>query len=1099
MCAMKKWFPYFVTQIIFTLFSYQNILSQEYKFVHITTDDGLSQGTVNCFYQDSKGFMWIGTQDGLNRYDAHSFKVYKKNINDSLSISGDNITCISGDLTGNLWLGTINEGVNLYNQETEKFKRFQNMPGNSSSISSNAIKALLADKHSNILIATLGGGLNILNTKTNSVKIYKHSDNDYTSISDNNVYCIIDNGDGKFWIGSDCGTLDLFDIEKGTFKKFPFNSNFRKIIGQITLAMLKDHSNKIWIGTTSNGLYCIDPNTSEVTQYEYTSDGAGLNNGIVTCLHEKENKIMIGTDGGGVNVLDPVTGIFQYILNEPTNPYSINNNAIYSIFGDKAGSLWIGTFQGGINIYNPYKYKFGYFTNRIGVSNSLSNKSVLAIYEDRENNVWIGTDGGGLNLFNPANNSFVSYENNPADPSSISGNVVKSIFEDNSGNFWVGTYANGLNLFDRKSQKFIKYAYDKDDANSLGANSVWAFCQDNKQNLWLGTLGGGINKYNPESNDFIRFKNDINDPKSISSDIVMSMYLDNKENLWVGTTVGGLNLFDISSKTFTRFIDDPKNKNSIPSSEIRTIMQDSKGALWVGTGNGLSVFNFSNMTFSYPGINDSLPSKIINGILEDKNGNLWISSNKGLSRCNLEKHTIHNFDVEDGLQGNVYNYTSCFYSKSSGKMYFGGINGFNVFNPDDIIDNPEKPEVYFTSLWISGKLINPGDTINGRIILDKQLIETDKIELTHKENIFEIEFTALNYVSPGKNQYEYMMEGIDETWVKTNSKKRIASYMNLSPGNYTLKVRGSNNDGTWCEKEAVLEIKVLAPWWKTAFFRVLVILLIIGGLYYAYKIRMKTIEKQRISLETAVESRTQDLKHMIRLIKEKSERLFSTGDLLNSKAVELTSGADHQTKAAAQIENELNQVTGHSRKNTDNAQKANHITFSTLSQLDEIKNAAEKNIKEINAIRNKITVLEDIFQQTNLLSLNAAIEAARAGEHGKGFAVVANEVKILAERSKIASQEIVESANNGVEVSKSTGKIILEFIPEIHKTVELIQKISQASIEQRDSIENINDNLKGFLEIISHHTQVAKEISLVSSELDILAKSLKEQVTSMDV
>ncbi len=1088
-------FKFVLLAILFT----QNLASQEFKFNHITTDDGLSQATVNCFYQDSKGFMWMGTNDGLNRYDAHSFKVYKNKKNDSLSISGDLITSIAGDKYGNLWVGTRNEGINFYNKDTEKFTRYLNNPGKPSSISSNAIKVVVVYYEKYVLAGTLGGGLNVLDLKTKEFKSYKHHDNDKSTIANNNVYSIVEMGNGKFWIGTDCGIVDLFDIEKGTFQKFTYKIDYRNLSGQINFAMIKDHSNNIWVGTTENGLFCLNTSTFLVKEYPITNDGTGLNNHIITCLYEKDNKIFIGTDGGGINILDPVTGKFNYLMNNPTDPYSLSNNAIYSIFGDKQGSLWISTYQGGINLYNPYKFKFEFFTSRIGASNSLSNKSVLAVYEDKERNLWIGTDGGGLNLFNPIDKSFKSYKNNPADPSSISGNVVKVIFEDHSGNLWIGTYANGLNLFDRKSQKFKRFISIKDDPNSLGANSVWAICEDKKQNLWFGTLGGGIDKFNAGSNSFSHFKNNENDLKSISSDIVMSMYQDNKGNLWAGTTVGGLNLFNTTTGTFTRFISDPLNSRSIPNNEIRSFLHDSKGNLWIGTGNGLAIFNYDDNSFTYPAINDSLPNKIINGILEDTNGNLWIASNRGLTRYNIQNNTLRNFDVEDGLQGKDYNYTASFKSPGSGKMYFGGTNGFNVFNPDDIKDNPAKPEIVFTNLRIFGKIVNPGDTINDMVILTKQLSETDKIVLTYKENIFEIEFSALSYISPEKNQYQYMMEGIDKTWVKTTSQKRIASYMNLSSGNYVLKVKGSNHDGIWSDKEAVLKIEILPPYWETWWFRTLVAIFVIGGLFIAYKMRMKEIKAQKLKLENTVESRTRDLKQMIRLIKNQSENLFSTGNLLNTKSIELSNGAVNQKEAANQIESDLDQVTAHTRKNSESAEEANLITKNTLSQLDAIKDATHRSMKEINAISSKIGVLEDIFKQTNLLSLNASIEAARAGEHGKGFAIVANEVRILAERSKQASQEIVESANNGTEVSKSSGKIILEFIPEILKVVELIKEISGASLEQRDSIESINNSLKGFIEIINQHTNVAQEISEVSSEIEKLAKSLKDQVKSMDV
>ena len=1087
----------------FLLFSLTAV-SQDFKFDHITTDNGLSQGTVNCVYQDSKGFIWIGTDDGLNLYDAYSFKIYKNNPDDSLSISGNVITDIEEDKAGNLWIGTRSNGLNFFNRNTDKFTRFVSNPSNPAALSANNVKQLYLDKQGNVIVGTLGGGLDVINSKTFAIKTYRHNNSDRFSISDDFVYSFQEAQDGKVWVGTESGTLDLFDIDKGTFQKFKFKDDFKIVRGNNGTSLLKDHASNIWIGTNDNGLFCFNPISLQTKEYVKNKESKGLNNAIITSLFEKDNEIYISTDGGGINILNPATETFRYMMNEPSNPFSLSNNAIYNMYSDKAGTLWVGTFQGGVNYYNPYKYKFRHYTCRIGCAKSLSNKSVLAIYQDKENNLWIGTDGGGLNLFKSDERGFESFQNNPQDASSISGNVVKSIFEDHFGNLWLGTYANGLNLMDRKTKKFKRFLNRKDDPNSLAHNNVWVIYEDRSYNLWIGTMGAGLDRYVPEKQTFIHYPSVSNtslnsDGKSLSTTAIKTIFEDNKGNLWIGTEGGGLNLFNKNSNTFTWFQSNNKIKTAVANNDIRALFQDSKGAFWVGTANGLSVLNYSDMTFSYPEINNLLPNKVINGILEDAAGNLWISTNKGISRYNIDKKTIRNFDVKDGLQGNDFNYTSAFESASTGEMYFGGINGFNVFRPEEIVDNTVKPEVLLTHLRIKGKNVDVGDTINGRVILENPLMETPRIVLSHYENVFEIEFAALSYVSPKKNQYEYMLEGVDKTWTKTTADKRVAAYMNLAPGKYTFRVRGSNNDGQWSEKEATLTVKILAPWWQTWWFRIFVTLVIIAALYFGYKLRMKNVAKQHQALERAVELRTNELKQIIRMIKENSEKLFFTGETLNFKATELTNGADDQIKAAGQIEETLNEITGISRKNTEHAESANRITNNTLTEIDEIKLAAEKNVKESLAICDKIMVLEDIFKQTNILSLNASIEAARAGEDGRGFAVVAGEVRKLAERSKTASQEIVESAQNGSKVSENSGKIILGFIPDILKTVELTQKISQASISQRDAIENINDKLKDFMGIINQHTSVAKEISEVSSEIDKLAKNLRDQVSNIDV
>jgi len=1046
------------------------LLSQEYKFDHLTTDHGLSQGTVNCIYQDKKGFIWIGTNDGLNRYDAYSFKVFKNNPNDSLSISGNIIISIAEDSSSNLWIATRNDGLNYYDRQNGKFTRYQHNRQGKSSISTNNLKKVLVDKKGNVLIGTLDGGLNVFKPSKNEFTCFAHKEGDNSSLGDNYVNSILEEGDGKFWIGSECGAIDLFDINKGTFKKYTFKEDYKKLGWDIGVSLLKDGSGNLWIGTSGNGLFKLNPSSNQITAFNTTDKEKGLSGNIISSLTDYNGKILVGTDGGGINIYDEQRNAFHALTFDPGNPASLSNNAIYCMYCDKAGTLWVGTFQGGINIYNPSQYKFRHFTQQINSSTGLSNKSVLAIFQDKEKRIWIGTDGGGLNLFNSSQNTFDYYKTNSQNEGSISGNVVKSIFEDREGNLWIGTYANGLNLMDRKNNRFKHYFNKKDDPSSLGHNNVWVVYEDSRNELWIGLIGGGLDKMDRKTGTFTHFRYSEANQQSLSNNNVKTILEDNQGNLWIGTEVGGLNLFNRSSNTFTRYENNPKDPASIPSNDVRALLQDSKGTFWVGTSNGIAIFDSKAKKFSLPALNDSLPNKIINGILEDKAGNLWISTNKGITRYNLMNKNIRNFDIGDGLQGNDFNYTSLFKSPYSDEMFFGGTNGFNVFRPDEIKDNPSLPEIVFTNLFISGKEAGVGDTINNRVILKSDLSETDKLVLSYHENMFEIEFAALGYISPMKNQYEYKMDGMDKEWIKTTANKRIATFMNLSPGNYTLRVRASNSDGKWSDKEAILKIKIRAPWWKTWVFRIFVFLGLIAALAWAYRIRMKTIEHQRNKLEQAVENRTHELKQMIAIIKEKSEKLFRTGNVLNQKAVLLSDGADYQTTAASQIEMALSEVTEHSRKNSNNAEMANSITNKTLSQLDDVRGAAKKNMDEINTICDKITVLEDIFRQTNLLSLNASIEAARAGDHGKGFAVVANEVRKLADRSKIASQEIVESAQNGASVSDVSNNTILGFIPEVQKTVTLIREISLASIEQRDAIEQINTKLKDFLNVIDQHT-----------------------------
>ena len=1071
------------------------IFSQEYRFDQITTEQGLSQATVNCLFKDSKGFIWIGTNDGLNCYDAYSFRIFKNNPDDPCSLSGNTITSIAEDENSNLWISTRNSGLNYYERGKNKFTRFVNKKGDNTSLPSDNLKKVLVARNGNLLIGTLGAGLIVYIPEKREFITYGHTEESLSGLSNNYVYSIVEEGNGKFWIGTNAGTVDLFDMNTGLFRKYVYKDDFRNAVSDIGVSLLRDSIGILWIGTNKNGIYKLNIGNGQIDPIE----SKGLQDNIYTSFAIYGDQIFAGTDGGGIFIIDRQGTIIRNLFHDPGSRYSLSNNAIYSLLTDDEGSLWAGNYQGGINLYNPSKYKFRFYTQQIGKPNTLSNKSVLAIFQDRKGNIWIGTDGGGLNLFHPEKSSFDHFLSSQAGNGSISGNVVKSIFEDHLGNLWIGTYSNGLNLMDAKSRRFSHYTTRKGDPNSLSMNNVWAICEDSKNNLWIGLMGGGLELMDRNKGSFRHYTHSNDDSKSISSDNIKVIFEDNYKSLWIGTEGGGLNLFDPVTGTFTQFVNILKDKTSIPGNDVRALFQDHDSVLWVGTANGIASFDYKTKKFSVPEFNTLLPSMIINGILQDKCNNLWISTNKGLTCYSPKTGKIRNYGISDGLQGNDFNYTSQFKSSFTGEMFFGGINGFNVFNPDELIDNKYSPTVIFTKLFVSGKEVCPGDTVNNRVILAAMLPETRKLRLTRREKLFEIEFAALAYTAPEKIQYEYKLEGVDKDWIRTSASKRLATYMNLDPGKYTLRVRASNSDGFWADNEANIEIVMIAPWWKTWLFRIVVLLILIGGLLAAYRIRMRSVESQKRTLEEAVENRTRDLKQVIALIREKCERLFQTGSILNEKAAFLYEGVKNQSYVARQIETTLQEVTQHSRKNSANAEHADDISKKTLEQCDGIKQAAEKNIVEINTICDRIRVLDDIFRQTNLLSLNASIEAARAGEQGRGFAVVAGEVRKLAERSKSASYEITTSAMNGSEVSQSTSKIILGFTRDVHNTIDIIREISHASIEQRDFIEQINLKLSDLLNNINRHNQVASDISEVAGEIDSLAKSLNTQVAGINI
>ncbi|MGH7450322.1 MAG: two-component regulator propeller domain-containing protein [bacterium] len=494
---------------------------------------------------------------------------------------------------------------------------------------------------------------------------------------------------------------------------------------------------------------------------------------------------------------------------------------------------------------------------RISIEQGLSQSSIQCILQDRKGFMWFGT-ADGLNKYDGYR--FTVYKNNPDNPNSLSDNWVSSIYEDPDevGRvLWIGTGNQGLNKLvlskaegsDREKEKFTPYKNNSDNPNSLSDNVVTSIYEDRSGVLWIGTWGGGLNKFDREKEKFTHYKNNPNNPKSLSGNHVFSIYEDRSGVLWIGTWGGGLNKLDLSKaegsdrekEKFTHYKNDPNNPNSLSDNWVNSIYEDRSEMLWIGTaGGGLNRFDRKKGRITHYRERDGLPNDCIYGILEDDHGNLWLSTNNGLSKFNPQTKEFKNYDVRDGLQSNEYNGHAYYKSAVSGEMFFGGINGFNAFHPDSVKDNPYIPPVVITAFARYNT-----DDVAGKPIAEKGISETQEIELSYKDNIFTFEFAALSYRNTFKNQYVYTLEGFNENWIQLGTKHDV-TFTNLDPGKYTLRVKGSNNDGVWNETGASVKIIITPPYWQTWWFRGLIAAAVIGFLVGLYNYRVsKLLEIER--------------------------------------------------------------------------------------------------------------------------------------------------------------------------------------------------------------------------------------------------------------
>ena len=829
------------------------------QFEHIGTSMGLSQSNVTCIFQDSRGFMWFGTEDGLNKYDGYKFTVYKYDAESRNSLCNNAVTSIAEDNKGNLWLATWGGGLNMFDWKKEKFFRYQYNVKDPSGITRNFINKVFHDSDDNLWIGTDGGGLNMFDKQNNTFIHYLHDKNNSKSLGSDNVKDITEDARHNLWICT-TGGLNLFDKKTKTFRRFQHDDNNSKSLSaDNTLSLFIDSRNQLWIGTDGAGLNLFNREKEEFIHFSkgpHNSNSLPAN--VIRAINEdEEGNLWIGSENGGLSIFNFRSGTFDNHFQDDADNTSLTDNTVMSIYKDNKENMWVGTFSGGINFASKDAKKFTHYRHTSSPF-SLSNNRVLSILEDSKENLWIGTDGGGMNLFDTKKGTFTTYKNDPFNKNSLCGNYVLKIFEDSEGNLWIGTWGDGLSVFNKERNTFKHFKCDLANLKGLRSPHVWAISEDNEKNIWIGTFGGGLSQYDRKNDNFINYQKEATNPASLNSDYIKSIYEDKDGNLWISANGAGLDLFDKKTKTFTHFSHED-GKNSISNNDITSLAEDAEGNLWIGTNLGLNRMDKKTRQFTSYYIKNGLPSNSTTGLLFDKKGNLWISTYNGLSRFNPATGSFKNFDLNDGLQSNEFKVNSC-YKTRSGKMYFGGINGFNGFFPDSIKENKYIPPLVFTDFQVFNNQVQINEKSEDRSLLKQSITETKELVLSYDQSVITFEFASLNYVFQNKKRYSYMLEGFDKNWNDIGT-KHSATYTNLDPGIYILKVRGLDNEGNWSSDIASLHLTITPPFWLTWWFKLCVLVSIAGAVFGFYKFRINIIETQKRKLQHQVNDQTRQLLH----------------------------------------------------------------------------------------------------------------------------------------------------------------------------------------------------------------------------------------------
>lgn len=820
-------------------------------------ENGLSHHMVNDIFRDSSGFIWFATSSGLNRFDGYSIRVFRNIPGDSTSVSLDDVSRLFEGPDGKMWVYT-HSGNNVYDPATETFQRNTDAILRGLSIFPGYIPFIFKDSKKRFWFVHYNSGLFRYDPHTRQTVRLEHTPGDKSTIATMKMSALAEDGNGNIWMIHQNGVFEKLDGEslKVTYRNEELKNKFSG--ESFGYDIMIDSDGDLWMYNDRNdGCFRFTPATDKITVYN-TGSAIPLNSNIVRKIVEDGNKLIwIATDHGGVNIFDKQNGTIKYLLHDEDDNRSLSQSNINSMYKDRDGIIWLGTYRDGVSYYHENIYRFQLFKHNKSNPASLPFPEVNAFAEDAQGNLWIGTNGGGLIYFDRKNNSFRQYRHNPSDPSSLSNNVIVSLLVDHENVLWIGTYYGGLNRFDGK--KFTRFRHDPANPKSIGDDNIWEIIEDSNHNLWMGTLKAGVTVYNRQKKEFFHYKS--GDVNSIHTTYVPSLIEDKSGNMWIGTGYG-LELLQKESGRFIHYLNDPMNPGSISNNGVMAVMEDSRGMIWLGTHGGLNLYDKSSNTFRSFQEKDGLQHNFILTLVEDNDHNIWMSTPAGLTKLILgmengkQTFTFKNFDKKDGLQPGAFHENAVLRCRS-GELVFGGSAGFNIFQPTQLAANYNTPKVIFTDFQIFNKSVRIGEEINGNVVLPQAVSGLSRVELKPANDVFSIEFAALNFFHPEKTQYRYKMEGFSKEWLTTSPNERKVTFTNLDPGHYVFKVVASNTDGAWGSVPAALRITVLPPFWKTNLAFFLYAVFIVGGLLFVRwiiltrerinnKIKYERIEAQRM-------------------------------------------------------------------------------------------------------------------------------------------------------------------------------------------------------------------------------------------------------------
>ncbi len=970
--------------------------------------DGLSQGTINCIAQDRHGYLWFGTQDGLNKFDGITFEVFKHDEERANNISDNFINALEVDLTGDLWIGTRSGGLNKYNIETGVFQYYNHDPDKDNSIGGDWVSSIAQTSDGTIWVGTMGGGLNKLNVNSDSFERYVNNQDDKSSISSDNVNCLFVDLNDILWIGTDSG-LNKFNAEKKTFQRYQGHSvkGFKGPSNDVILSLWSNDVGILWVGTNGGGLNLMNVEDESFESYHNNSQTGSsvVNNQIMSILGKEENTLWIGTDGGGLYTFN--------MESKKYTPFKVAFPRVKSIYRDASSDVWVG-LRGGLNRIDHNSDMFKVLSTDLNDELIAKNGDIHALCVDQHDFIWSGSSVDGLKKINRKTLETTTYIHSEK-PTSLSSTGITFLYVDKQETIWVGT-DNGLNRYNSQEDTFTRFISTKNDPESISPGRINYIYEDSKDNFWVCTRGG-LNILNRGTGNFKALDDNI----ALSSNDVSVILEDDQGVYWIGFSSAGFDRYDSKNKVYKHYYNDMDNPNSLSNDRVSHMYDDGKN-LWIATyGGGLNKFDKESETFIHYDESDGLANSSLYCVLSDEFGNLWMSHNEGISKFDTESTNFKNYFEDEEFNSRAY------YKNDKGEIFLGGFYIVSFFS-ENVVDNDLVPPVHINEFRLFNEVVNPLDEYN---LLTRVPEETDTIILNHDQNFFSFGLVVLNYADAESNKLKYKLENFDSEW-NDASEFRYANYTNVPPGEYTFKVVGSNNSSLWNESGDYIHIVILTPWWNSLVFKISLLLVIATLLVLLYRFRIRSIKKQKDDLELIVKERTREvLEHQQEIIDQKENITDQNNKLiaLNEEKNELIQIVAHDLRSP------LNQIKGLASIIKMINPDLNKETVNSIDLIDDLVDRQRSMIGKVldtNAIdANKLNMQLVVTPVKNIVDEVLSTMAVVADNKNIEIKTIFSDDKLQIKVDKNYLIQILENIlSNAIKFSSRNKEVIIKVISE---------------------------------------------------------------------